>query len=137
LRDCGNAACTLANIKLSKRPIRVVGTSIREKRSRRKAGVAEGVIQRVWFSRSGTGDARVVERYSALHKRDIADSYPFSALASCGLRVEPSLDLSQQSSAGFTGIAGGKLSVQFDHRETGARRPEGVLHGRGRGQFGA
>src|SRR3989442_440688 len=54
-----------------------------------------------------------------------------------GLGVKPSLDLFQQSSAGFTGIAGGKLAAQFDHRESRARDLESLPCGRGRGQIGA
>jgi len=53
-----------------------------------------------------------------------------------GLGVKPSLDLFQQSSAGFTGVAGGKpLPVQSPGPL--ARDLEGLLRGRGRGEIGA
>src|SRR6266446_4493796 len=58
-------------------------------------------------------------------------------LRSHGLGVKPSLDLLQQGSAGLTGVAGGKLAAQFDHREPLARDLEGFLRGRGRGEIGA
>src|SRR5437660_12887337 len=57
-------------------------------------------------------------------------------LRSHGLGVKPSLDLFQQGSASFTGIAGGKLAAQFDHREPLARDLEGLLRGGGGGEIG-
>src|ERR1035437_9605220 len=51
--------------------------------------------------------------------------------------LEPSLDRFQQSGAGLTGMAGGKLAAQFNHRELGARGLEGWRRSRGGGHAGA
>jgi hypothetical protein len=54
----------------------------------------------------------------------IPDSRRFSLQArrsaSCRLRVEPIRDFFEQSSGGLTGMAGGKFTAQFNHRESGA-----------------
>ena len=85
-------------------------------------------------------ELRKIQRPRKKQRRESGSRFPAFLSAgspSRGLRVEPSRDCFQQSSGGFTGMAGGKLTAEFEHREPGARFPEGWRRGRGSGHVGA